>query len=374
MSYRAHLATCKGSKQNSPSPGTQNTVRAAVRVAVLYTGRWFWPTNGPWVRNHLEKLIEPNDAEVMLIATWETFCSPAAPSAKPRDPMQHAAAEALLQEEVKAAFGKHVLPHGARLVEEPEPKRIKGMMGIMRESVRRVNATLDAGFYANSAFKASSMFSWRKQTRKAALVEMLRRSVMRQHDLIVRTRIDMDIFCTLPVTQLHPIQPRRIYAVQRHIANTSLLGAAGAAVFCDWLYVTGLDGMAAFVDMGNRTEDMVFDAVTRCYGFCPEEQTRLQLARRGFDLAPLPDPPWHMNVQRLRDLLARRKSTSSKDLDLHLASKRYSPSIVGLREGCDIGYDMRMSAPPLAGAHGTSRTTAHGRSETKGTSLPALAP
>ena len=73
---------------------------------------------------------------------------------------------ALLQEEVKAAFGKHVLPHGARLVEEPEPKRIKGMMGIMRESVRRVNATLDAGFYANSAFKASSMFSWRKQTQR----------------------------------------------------------------------------------------------------------------------------------------------------------------------------------------------------------------
>lgn len=315
------------------TPGGGN--RVVVRVAVLYTGRWFYPANKPWVESHLRHLIAPANADVILSATMESFCSPSL------DSLPVAAAERQLETEVREAFGKHVL--AVRLVPEPEPKTIRGMMRVLRAAVLRTNASLDAASYANSAFKTSSMYSWRKQSAKAAVVEMLRRATLRTHDVIVRTRIDMMIHCTLPVISLHPLARKTVYAVRRPVANTTALGGFGASVNVDWLYVTDEDGMAAMADMGNQSGSLMFSASTRCFGFCPEEQTQLQLKARGVSMASLPDPPWRTEVQRARDLLALRYSSARE-----FAKLKLTLADLGLRMGCRIGYDLASmkAAPP----------------------------
>ena len=85
---------------------------ATIRVAVLYSGRWFWPANRPWVENHLQNLIVPNNARVWLISSYDSWCSPSA--ANLSAPAMHARAERTLLAEVRDAFGTHVAD--ARLV------------------------------------------------------------------------------------------------------------------------------------------------------------------------------------------------------------------------------------------------------------------
>ena len=263
------------------------------RVAVLYSGRWFWPTNRPWVRNHLEKLIEPNHADVMLISSWESFCSPAATATRGA----RAKAERLLQDELREAFGRFAL--AAKLIDEPAPHALKGMMALMREAVTRAAPRLDASAYANSVFKAGNMFTWRKQAAKVALVELFRRSMEKGHDLVIKTRIDLELRCPLPLLSLRRAEPWRIFAVPAGLSTTHW---DASIIWRDWLYVTSQAGAAAYLDIGKKTDRLLFNTSVRCHGFCPEEQAQLQLEARGLVFTQLATPPWSLVVRRFTDL------------------------------------------------------------------------
>ena len=81
---------------------------SAVRVAVLYSGRWFGERlSRVWIAHHLEFLIRPNWASVFVVADAENWCE--APdetreALAARTPSGRRRAEEMFRQEVRAAW------------------------------------------------------------------------------------------------------------------------------------------------------------------------------------------------------------------------------------------------------------------------------
>jgi hypothetical protein len=316
--------------------------RRDVRVAVVYSGRWFWPLNRPWVENHRQYLIEPNSADVYLVSSFETWCSPTA-AGMDREPRE--LAERALWQEVSEAFGRHAA--AVRFVDDPTPKTIRGTMSLMSAAVLRVMPKASAEQvkgYSNSAYKAVMVYNWRKQLAKLALVEMLRlesRANRQPHDVIVKARIDVGFSFELPARKLHPIK-NAVYASASRSSTTD------QQVWRDWLYITDEAGFATLAQIGKESSSLRFNATARCFGFCQEEQTYLQLASRGVPMHELTDPPWSMVLHKAGTFFARSRNASSR-------SRASLVSQLGLREGCEDAAVMSTGLQPWSGPASTVR-------------------
>ena len=321
------MAGANGTSTNSSHQGCSLEPReprprpSSVKVAVLYSGRWFWPQMWPWVDNHMRTLVEPNDADVVLLSSLDTWCSPAA-----------SGTVAGLWAEVQQAFGRHAV--ASAVVDDPPPHTIRGTMGSMRAAAERAAPEWDPATvsqHCNSAYKATMMYNWRKQLSKAALLADLLRLVEQQHgryDLIVKTRIDVSFSAVLPVRLLHPIDATWVHSAAHMTARRSAW--AGDILWRDWLYVSGGAGLAAMAEMA--IDRLLFNTSARCFGFCQEEQTWLQLEARHLTLHPLPNPPWGMVLRKAADLQRSRYVEALRERTNRNASL---VRLLGLRDGCE---------------------------------------
>ena len=260
-------------------------------LAILYAGRWFGRAGAPFVENHEQHLIAPAVAagarvSVFLVATHDSWCSAAADDD-----------EATLAAEVASMFGKAV-SHVALL--PPAPHLDSRGSGLVKAAQLAAMAGGGKGGHA-SAFKVDQLVRYLRQFGPVANAEELRRR-HGPHDVIIRARIDVLYGQRAEVAPLwHAVQsePRAVFATRMYERDYS--PEYTWPQWRDWNLVMGETCAAALVpacSMHNAAGEWepLYNGSRRCWGYCIEEQMKLQLEHRGCVYRPL---PWHLAQHRI---------------------------------------------------------------------------
>ena len=251
------------------------------QVAVLYSGRWFGVATKPWVQNHLDHLIVPNQAAVFLTCSRQFWCSETAARAARKDQQE---AEHMLQREVQRVFGDKVETHAA-LIEEPS-LTLSQALNITRDALAVAGGRPGLA----SQFTTRMIHNFKHQFAKVAATDALRRMLGVRHRLVVRARLDVQFEHVGPL--IAPA-PQTIFALPMSLSSdtrnfTRVWSASKLAEsYHDWFFVATDEGMAAIGQTAALDVPIRVNMSRRCYGLCVEEQLQLQLAALGVELRPL---------------------------------------------------------------------------------------
>ena len=261
----------------------------ATRLAILYAGRWFGRASQHYVDNHRAHLIDPALAagakvSVFLIASPDQWCS-----ASGRDD------GSTLEAEVQSMFGSSVFARAA-LVPEPEAidSRGSGLVTAAQQAAMRGGGK---GGHA-SAFKINELMMYLRQFGNVARAEELRRR-HGPHDMILKARLDVQYSKPVDAVDLwHAIamSDANVFATQLYTIEYS--PEYTWPQWRDWNLVMGercADAMYDSSRLGNYTHPL-YNASRRCFGYCIEEQLKLQLEHRGCTYLPL---PWDLKQHRI---------------------------------------------------------------------------
>ena len=273
---------------------------SAVSIAILYAGRWFGRTGQHFVDNHLSNLIGPATAfatvSVFLVASPDQWCT----AAKGNDT---AALKAALAAEVRDMFGPRVTTH-SELAPPPlvafSEARVEGTISnkLLRAAQK---AASDGGGKPGhaSAMKYGMLLGYMSQFSNVARAEELRQMAGTPHDVIIKARIDVQYPQPVDVAPLWSTlrsAPKTIFATQ--VYNQTYDPEISTPQWRDWNLVLSEAGAIALhqaSDLDNGSSP-IYDPTRRCYGYCIEEQLKLQLERRGFTYRNL---PWQLMQHRI---------------------------------------------------------------------------
>ena len=279
-----------------------------LKVAVLYSGRFFGSLTLRWTDNHLQHLIRPNRATVIVVGDLYSWCH--APRAAL---LALAAGENGWQEakriyagEVAAAFSDWPFIKAELLHTTPSEKyKYRPLWNTVRGEINR-----SVGVLPGTAYVTLMTRSWlpalRKFARGAALF------LDGGQDLLVRARLDCLFSATLKLSHQHAssqsvfamsyvtsLNPTRSMMTTpcggpEKLTNNSKRGVQYTGkgdcimLWRDWLYIGSPVAMAPFLNQSLQTAGALITNVSeRCYGWCPEEQNKLQLQAAGVTLQQL---------------------------------------------------------------------------------------
>ena len=328
----------------SPLDGARDEPRPKHRrsrpaVAVLYSGRWLGAeASADMVDNHVRHLLAPNRASVFVVADATNWCDadPAVADGYVRGLLDAAQAESALCDDVRSAFGASRRAHGwvgglhCALV-PTEDERVGGhfVHAGISELLR---------YRIKSSYVGAMLRTWYLQFNHLRRVEELRH-VYGPHDVVVRARLDVAFAHAVDVSRLQ-LSGRLLYALTFYARREAgdegfdlvtrgecrpahgptglwnIMGvnttrpcpappggaergalidadghpharhAAATQLWRDWIYVGSAGAFGVLANIA--TDTRVLSSISaRCVGLCPEEQTVLQLRRRGVELRPL---------------------------------------------------------------------------------------
>ena len=301
-----------------------------LKVAVLYSGRFFGSLTPRWTDNHLQHLIRPNRATVIVVSDLLNWCH--APRAAHlalaagerqgcdtqgcRQTSGWQEAKRMFAKEVDAAFSDWPFIHAELLHTIPTwwCTRFTGHCGMryynplwdtVSGEINRSVGVLPGNIYVTTMTR-SWLPALSKFARGAALF------LDGGHDLLVRARLDclfsatvklshqhasaQSVFAMSYLASLHPTRsmattpcggPKKlIYSSKRGVQYA---GKGDCRILWrDWLYIGSPVAMAPFLNQSLQTAAALITNVSeRCYGWCPEEQNKLQLQAAGVTLQQL---------------------------------------------------------------------------------------
>ena len=320
-----------------------------LRVAVLYSGRFYGGLTQRWFDNHIDHFIRPNNASVFLAVSLTNWCD-ARPEARATftaaggaaafanaDERVRAAEEKMLQSlQLQAVRAFHGWPYLFTSLVTAEQVNATGKLEYLLAD--KVGRALDGlglrgltdGFgkslsknkhYVTDAMAYSSLAGWLWQFAYFAHAEALRR-IHGPHDLILRARLD--------VTISTPILPNVLAREHRRLSSQRMLaigfraytptpiyrtsptkcfqagdpqgqgeqrckGAAATRWYWrDWMYLGTADAIAPLATMVG-VGDILTDRSLRVVGLSQEEQTFLHLRSSNVSLDRL---DWGVALER----------------------------------------------------------------------------
>ena len=300
---------------------------AVPRVAVLLSGRWFgrdspegWQATRDWSAHLMRHLVVPNKASIFLVTSCSNWCG-----ARPRVASEIAehrlrAAEDELRSEALEAFEGWDAVRTAVIRSEEEPALDGRLAGAARNALVTANLSGSDGEPVRYGATLARIRGWRWQFAHFARAEALRR-VWGPHELIVRTRLDLQFESTVDLLHhpgLHASASSVLFAVGFHASPSPLKidmdrqtchaspantthpdsvdmhdslpncpdGVQLEWHWRDWIFIGGERAMAPLASMIGAGV-VLSHLQTRCAGMCQEEQTILHLQRMGVTLQPL---------------------------------------------------------------------------------------
>eukprot|EP00316_Scyphosphaera_apsteinii_P011653 CAMPEP_0119315066 /NCGR_PEP_ID=MMETSP1333-20130426/34354_1 /TAXON_ID=418940 /ORGANISM="Scyphosphaera apsteinii, Strain RCC1455" /LENGTH=420 /DNA_ID=CAMNT_0007320295 /DNA_START=68 /DNA_END=1327 /DNA_ORIENTATION=+ len=303
------------------APEDESTKQDKVRVALIYSGRWFGSAGQHFVRNHLAHLLWPNQMvvrfSIFVVVSHKQWCThnAQAMSSETGTYRQRDQAEALLKQEVQAAFGTEFEIHVALV---PDPYYNGALLYRLAQAASRA-----VGHNLASATSLKELVNWHRQFEAVARGEELRR-VYGRHDLIVRMRIDVRF--EQPVTLLDMHKALVLNPMQAFCTWSGVRAGSFSPQWREWMVVLSPSSMAVMATMTSM--GLVYANLSRrCFGLCSEEQTMLHLEAAGVHLAQL---PWNLSLSRIyhyapqetklmhKARLATLRSDDKKMQDCHL--------------------------------------------------------
>lgn len=194
-------------------------------------------------------------------------------------------------------FGSRVAAH-AELVPEADPVDVRGS-GLVKAAQAAAMAGGGKGGHA-SAFKINELARYMRQFGNVARADELRhRTTTHSYDVILKARIDVmyqQLVDVAPLWRALARQPRLVFATKMYSMPYS--PDYTWPQWRDWNLVVGEPCAAAMSDSASLYNCTLplYNGSRRCYGFCIEEQLKLQLERRGCVYEPL---PWNLTQHRI---------------------------------------------------------------------------
>lgn len=313
-----------------------------LKVAVLYSGRFYGNLSQKWYDNHLQYLVRPLDASVFITMDPDNWCHAPDEARTALSEKRWEDAEAIFQAEVRRAF-------------ENRPN-VFARLKVSLHNKSFVSSTVLKRMYSHAATRVSLPYSnfwysllrrWYMQFLHYADAEELRLE-HGPHDVVIRARLDVvfSALCVLPERE-ELLDRRRVFAIgyfgkmsypgppmldlmseecdssgenvsataaekmrRRNISIHDHKHVPCQRLWRDYLFVGNAASMEPLAQMAERTFNfsrsgrmsLLFDNTTRCFGLCAEEQTVLHLQRSGVELAPL---SWDWALQRIHHNLHR---------------------------------------------------------------------
>lgn len=215
-------------------------VQKLSRAVVLYSGRWYVRMMHSWVKNHMDHLIIPLKADVVVIVAKSQL---------------HCGTPYEFESDVQEMFGSRL-------------KRLKcyrhePMFNFTNPDSRKL-----------TPYKWSMLTRWFSQFNNVAkALELAGPS----YDVYIRARIDVAFESRLPNFFFRD-KTRKIFAIgsetQRPLFSPKIK---------DRLYVADFEGMKAIVD----TSWFLYNYSERCFQMCPEEQVAIHAYARNYSFALL---------------------------------------------------------------------------------------
>lgn len=275
-----------------------------LRVAVLYSGRFFGDlvNTQSWYSDHLQHLIRPYNASVIVVVTPLNWCNApkeAADLLKAHNGTINSdnrhAITSLLRSDISRAFGGWNDLHVSLASDEwtenwsaPDASRSVEQCFRVQEWARLAPAkfSFESRVGYRRYFGTYSIKNWALQFAHFAEAEALRKRRGREHDIVIRARIDVLFDAPLMLRDLS-LTHDRIFA----IAVGSNERARGH-LWRDWLYVGTSTAMASLASMLSLPVVFAVEADPSqrgwvCIGAGGEEQVELQLAARNIAMQPL---------------------------------------------------------------------------------------
>ena len=274
-------------------------------VALLYSGRWFGAGGHHLADNHIQWLIRPNLAatsrlDIYVVVPEDAWCS--------RQNTQAMGTKAILAGEVAsawAAVSPQVRVH-SHLFGLPNVTGIwqKGQKAAATNGMRG-----DA-----SPYKLEKLVMWARQFQAVASTVHLMRRTRGDYDVVVRARIDVSFIEPVLLTPLRlqlEANPRLVFATHTVPPGVNKTTGFGLPEWREWTMVMAMPGAHALARMTAHDRPAQHDHSKRCYGFCMEEQTMLQLEVAGMTLKGL---LWRLRLVRMH----HNASAAGEDLDAKL--------------------------------------------------------
>ena len=295
-----------------------------LKVAVVYSGRFFGPLTLRWIDNHLQHLIHPNRATVIVVSDLLNWCHAplAAHLALAAGENGWQEAKRIFAKEVDAAFSDWPFIHAELLHTIPTwwctrftCKVSRPLWGYYNPLWDTVSGEINRSVGARATGSGKLYVSMMARTWLPALSKFARGAALfldGGHDLLVRARLDclfsatvklshqhasaQSVFAMSYVASLHPTRSmvttpcggpeKPIYKRKRGVQYA---GRGDCRILWrDWLYVGSPVAMAPFLNQSLQTAAALITNVSeRCYGWCPEEQNKLQLQAAGVTLQQL---------------------------------------------------------------------------------------
>jgi len=273
----------------------------SLSIAILYAGRWFGRAGQHFVDNHIAHLIGPALAasfsvEIFLVVSPDQWCSAAGSDD-----------EATLSAEVRDMFAGRLASDKVHAAIAPPPTvdwseaRVAGTVSARLLKAAQKAAADGGGKPGHaSAYKYAMLLAYMRQFGNVAHADALRRSAGRRHDVVVKARIDVQYpepVDLAPLAAALRAEPTLVFAPCAY--DGAYDEAIATPQWRDWNLVlseAGAAAVAAVADLGNGSAPLYNGTATRCYGYCVEEQLRLQLAARGFGYREL---PWKLAQHRI---------------------------------------------------------------------------
>lgn len=325
------------SAPRAPPPGPlvatlgMATASERVKVAVLYSGRFYGEYTPMWYGHHLDTVIRPNNATVFITVDVDNWCH--APLSV-RDALKNRsldAAQAAFERQVRTAFKNWPLLH-SRFI-PPNTWATDPAITNMERLKSRLHGMYQGAALRNhirrSSLVESLIVKWYEQWLHHSHVDHFMRQHESHHDVLVRLRLDL----VFPKPPLLPppsvLSDTTVYAISVYAKvslNHSIMGVRcdddgrdlesrehalqkwGAAtvqhfdslpcqrLFDDKIFIgseTAMQPLGAMIEelaklqSSARKPSLPVDKTTRCCGLCPEEQTVLWLKRASIAIKPL---------------------------------------------------------------------------------------
>ena len=132
--------------------------------------------------------------------------------------------------------------------------------------------------------------------------------------MVVRARIDVSFIEPVLLTPLRlqlEANPRLVFATHTVPRGVNKTTGFGLPEWREWTMVMAMPGAHALARMTAHDRPAQHDHSKRCYGFCMEEQTMLQLEAAGMTLKGL---LWRLRLVRMH----HNASAAGEDLDAKL--------------------------------------------------------
>ena len=271
---------------------------ASLSLGILYAGRWFGRAGQHFVDNHVAHLVGPALAasfsvEIFLAVSPDQWCSAAGSDD-----------EATLAAEVRDMFSRRV-PTQVAIAPPPtvdwSEARVEGTVSARLLKAAQRAAAAGGGKPGHaSAYKYGMLLAYMRQFGNVAHADDLRRRAGRVHDVVLKARIDVQYpepVDLVPLAAALRAEPTLVFAPLAYDGPYD--ETIATPQWRDWNLVmseVGATALRAVADLGNGSTPLYNGTGSRCYGYCVEEQLRLQLEARGFGYREL---PWRLAQHRI---------------------------------------------------------------------------